>query len=98
MTDGSKKTIRYDGHGFYAQWLNKRVQVKSVSMIAELEREMISRGPLYGFSAQGIQNYQDPEVYHARMDEMQVTTHTGNHRPRNHRIGVPTRACEPLRG
>ena len=98
MTDGSTKTIRYDGNGFYTQWLNQRVAVKSVSMIAELEREQLSRGPLHGFSCQGIQNYQDRSVYHTEMNVRQVATHTGNHQPRNHPIRVPTSVGEPVRG
>ena len=97
MTDGSTKTIRYDGNGFYTQWLNQRVAVYSVSMVAEREREQLSRGPLHGFGAQG-NNYRDPVSYHADMDRMQDETHTGKHHSRNHRIGVPTRAGEPVRG
>ena len=97
MTDGSTKTIRYDGNGFYAQWLNQRVAVYSVSMVAELEREQLSRGPLHGFGAQG-NNYRDPVSYHADMNVRQAATHTGNHQPRNHPIRVPTRAGEPVRG
>ena len=97
-TDGSTKTIRYDGKGFYTQWLNQRVVVESCSMIAEHEREIRSRGPMHGFSAQGIRNYQDRDVYHAYMNQTQVDTHTGNHHPRNHRAGVPTKAGEPVRG
>ena len=96
-TDGSTQTIRFDGEGFYTQWLNQRVAVKSVSMIAELEREQRLRGPLHGFGIQGI-NYKDRAAYHADMDRMQDETHTGKHHPRNHRIGVPTKAGEPVRG
>ena len=79
-TDGSSQTIRFDGEGFYTQWLNQRVAVKSVSMIAELERETLSHtGPeLHGFGAQGI-DYRNPASYHASMDRMQDETHTGNH-------------------
>ena len=98
MTDGSTKTIRYDGNGFYAQWLNQRVALYSVSMVAELEREQLSRGPLHGFSCQGIQNYQDRSVYHTEMNVRQAATHTGNHHPRNHQIRVPTSVGEPVRG
>ena len=97
MTDGSMKTIRYDGQGFYTQWLNQRVDVKSVSMITKLEREIRSRGPLHGFGGQG-NNYRDPVSYHADMDRMQDETHTGKHHSSNHPIRVPTRAGEPVRG
>ena len=98
MSDGSTKTIRYDGNGFYAQWLNQRVAVYSVSMVAELEREQLSRGPLHGFSRQGIHSYQNRSVYHTEMNVRQAATHTGNHHPRNHQIRVPTSVGEPVRG
>ena len=98
-TDGSTQTIRFDGEGFYTQWLNQHVAVKSVSMITELEREVQSHTgfELHGFGAQGI-NYRNPASYHASMDRMQDETHTGNHQPRNHRIHVRTKAGEPVRG
>ena len=95
-TDGSTQTIRYDGQGFYTQWLNKRVSVEPVSMNAEREQEQRSRGPQHGFFCQ-VANDQDVATYHAEMDQMQIETRTGNHQPRSHPIRVPTRASEPVR-
>ena len=96
-TDGSTQTIRYDGQGFYTQWLNRRVDVKSCSMIAEVEREQTSRGTRHAFGCQSIR-YQYPHAFHAEMDRMQAETHTGNHQPRNHPTRVPTQSGEPVRG
>ena len=96
-TDGSTQTVRYDEQGFYTRWLNQRVDMKSVSMIAELEREQRSRGPLHGFGCQSIA-YEAPTMYHSDMDRMQVQTHTGNHNLRNHPIHVPTNPGESVRG
>ena len=95
-TDGSTQTVRYDGKGFYTQWLSQRVAVESVSRIAELEREQQSRGLLHAFGCQ-VADYRDVATYHASMDQMQIETRTGNHHPRNHPFRVPTRASEPVR-
>ncbi len=97
-TDGSTQTIRYDGQGFYTQWLNQRVAVHSVSRIAELEREELSRGPLHAcFRQVADLDISDVATYHSEMDRMQTETRTGNHQPRSHPIRVPTRAGEPVR-
>ena len=95
-TDGSTQTIRYDGQGFYTQWLNQRVAVESVSRIAELEREQLPRGPLHAYGCQ-MADLSDVATYHSEMERMQIETRTGNHQPRSHPIRVPTRAGEPVR-
>ena len=80
----------------YTRWLNERVSVKPVSMIAELERVQTSCPGLHGFVRQN-NRYKDTPTYHAEIDRMQAESHTGNHRPRNHPISIPTRAGEPVR-
>ena len=96
-SDGSTQTIRYDKSGtFFTRWLNERVSVKSVSMIAELECVQKSCPGLHGFVCQS-NRYKDTPSYHTDLDRMQADSHTGKHRPRNHPISVPTRAGEPVR-
>ena len=93
-SDGSTQTIRYDGEGFYTQWLNQRVRVLSVSQITELARGLGERELM---TCQ-VDDYMDERVYHNAMDQMIRETHTGNHRPRNHPVAIPTTAGEPVRG
>ena len=95
-TDGSTSTIRFDGQGFYAQWLNSRVEVKSQSMIASLTKEHDAhKGHI---SKVQIEDFQDTQAVHSAIDQMLVDTHTGKHTSRNHPIAVPTKPGQPVRG
>ena len=104
-SDGSTQTTRYDGPEFYTRWLNQRVSVKSVSMIAELERFQRARPSLHGLICKGncqcdLRRDGVPvaDAWHAEIDRLHTETRTGNHQPRNHPTRVPTRAGEPVRG
>ena len=95
-TDGSMSTIRFDGKGFYTQWLNQRVPVMSQSMTAELRREHdAERGCASRCQFEGCR---DDAAYHAGMDRMLAETYTGNHTAKKHPIAVPTKPGEPVRG
>ena len=94
-TDGSISTIRFDGQNLYAQWLNRRVEVKSQSMIVDTIKERKREGYI---SKVQIEDFQDTEAVHAAMDQMLVDTHTGNHTSRNRQVRVPTRPGQPVRG
>ena len=99
-TDGSTSTIRFDGKGFYTQWLNQRVPVLSQSMTAELRKEHdAERGCISKCQIEGYLSHEvDDTTYHAGMDRMMAETHTGNHTARNHPVAVPTKPGEPVRG
>ena len=94
-TDGSISAIRFDGQNLYAQWLNRRVEVKSQSMIVDTIKERKREGYI---SKVQIEDFQDTEAVHAAMDQMLVDTHTGNHTSRNRQVRVPTRPGQPVRG
>ena len=94
-TDGSISTIRFDGHNLYAQWLNRRVEVKSQSMIVDTIKERTREGYI---SKVQIKDFRDTGAVHAAMDQMLVGTHTGNHTSRNRQVRVPTRPGQPVRG
>ena len=93
-SDGSTQTVRFEKDGFYSHYLNQRIRVISVSGSNRLREEKPTTTHL-----QFEETFQmDRESFFHFHDEQMAAAHTGNHRPRNHRIGVPTRAGEPVRG
>ncbi len=98
LTDGSIVTIRFAHGQFYANWLNQRVILYSLSEIRKVQEE-IRRGESEhdGFGLiSGVSN--DVLEYHSLMDRVQAESSTGNHGPRNHPVRIPTQAGEPVRG
>ena len=75
-TDGSISTIRFDGQNLYAQWLNRRVEVKSQSMIVDTIKERKREGYI---SKVQIEDFQDtglctPRWIRCSLTPIQATT------------------------
>ena len=93
-SDASFQTVRFEEKGFYANYLNQRLRVIPASSYQRLREARPGKVHIQ-FEETLTMDFNSFYAFH---DGQMAAAHTGNHRPRNHRIGVPTKAGEPVRG
>ena len=93
MGDGCLQTVRFEGDGFYSYYLNRRIKCISASegnLLRALKPDTtVQHEEVFHLDEESWCDFVDGQI---------EATHTGNHQPRNHRISIPTRAGEPVRG